>query len=552
MGAVWLARDEVLNRDVAVKDVLLPPELDAEERAIAVERGLREARAAAAISHPNVITVYDVVRADDRPWLVMEYLPARSLEQVLREDGALPPERVAKIGLEILSGLRAAHRVGITHRDVKPSNVLLRADGMVVLTDFGIATAAGDMSLTRSGVLLGAPGYIAPERARGLPAGPEADLWALGATLYAAVEGRPLYDRGSPLATLTAVVTEDPEPAQQAGPLGEVLDGLLRREPTERLSVERTERLLRRAARTAAPAATPDSAVPAAGSPAGNDSASAEPVAAEAGDAAPVEPEPAAAAAEPVAAAAEPAAEAAPSEPWLGQLPPTAVSTGVPASRRPRVAVLAGLVALLLVVAGVVTWLAWPDSGGTGDHASGTRTPSHSPGTPSGVPSSAAPSSPAPSGTGSGGQAAVVPAGFHRFTDSDGASLAIPNGWTTSRDGQLLYIRDPNSGRFLMLDRTDQPKPDPVKDWEQQEVQRKDGWPDYRKIGITRVDYFIDAADWEFTYAGDGGVRVHAVNRGVITSKTQAYGLFWSTTDAQWKSDLRIWQVFTSTFVPGE
>jgi serine/threonine protein kinase len=187
MGRVWRARDEILSRDVAVKEIIPPEELLARERDGIRRRTLREARAAARLSHPNVVRVYDVFEADDRPWIVMEYVPSRSLMEVLAEDGPLSPERAAAIGLGVLAALRAAHRAGVMHRDVKPSNVLLGDDGRVVLTDFGIATVEGDSTVTRTGLVLGSPAYISPERAREGLAGPASDLWSLGATLYAAV-----------------------------------------------------------------------------------------------------------------------------------------------------------------------------------------------------------------------------------------------------------------------------------------------------------------------------------------------------------------------------
>lgn len=181
------------------------------------------------------MTVYDVVDEDDRPWIVMELIEGKSLAEAIREDGVLTPKRAAEVGLAILDVLRLAHREGILHRDVKPSNVLIAEDGRVVLTDFGIAQVEGDPSVTSTGMLVGAPSYISPERARGHKPGPPADLWSLGGLLYASVEGSPPYDKGSAIATLTAVMTEPLDPPKNAGPLEEVIYGLLARDPDQRL-----------------------------------------------------------------------------------------------------------------------------------------------------------------------------------------------------------------------------------------------------------------------------------------------------------------------------
>ncbi|TDD19500.1 serine/threonine protein kinase, partial [Kribbella turkmenica] len=229
MGVVWQARDELLGRTVAVKQILLPPELPDTEREILRRRTLREARSAGRLSHPNVVTVFDVVEEDGRPWIVMEMVDSTTLADAIREYGPLPPGEVARIGLQVLAALQAAHRAGVLHRDVKPSNVLLTGEGRVVLTDFGIATLEGDPSLTTSGALLGSPAFIAPERVQAQGVGTESDLWSLGATMYTAVEGRPPYDRGAALPTLAAAVTEPPDPPRLAGPLWPVLDGLLRK-----------------------------------------------------------------------------------------------------------------------------------------------------------------------------------------------------------------------------------------------------------------------------------------------------------------------------------
>lgn len=242
MGRVWRGYDEVLRRDVAVKEVRPAGWGALEDRA-----GLREARAAARLRHPNVVAVLDVVESD-RTWIVMEYRPARSLHEIVATDGPLPPREVARIGLEILAGLSAAHRAGVIHRDVKPHNVLVGTDGRVALTDFGLAVLDGGGEVTRADLVVGSPQFIAPERARDSVSTVESDLWSFGATLYAAVEGRPPYRRPTVVATLTALATAPPDPPGRAGPLAGTLRGLLDRDPARRPDADRVARRLRRIA----------------------------------------------------------------------------------------------------------------------------------------------------------------------------------------------------------------------------------------------------------------------------------------------------------------
>ncbi|TMR88730.1 serine/threonine-protein kinase, partial [Nonomuraea basaltis] len=243
MGIVWRAHDELLDRTVAVKEVRYAAALG-EEVQLLNRRTMREARAAARFEHPNVIVVHDVIEEDGRPWIVMQLVQSRSLGTVIKQDGPLPPKRVAEIGLAVLDALYRAHEAGVLHRDVKPENVLLADDGRVVLTDFGIATLETETQLTVTG-LAGTPAFIAPERLKGLPARRESDLWSLGATLYTAVEGRSPHERGMALATMHAVLTDEPDPPKNAGPLTNVISGLLAKEPVQRLTYEETARLLR-------------------------------------------------------------------------------------------------------------------------------------------------------------------------------------------------------------------------------------------------------------------------------------------------------------------
>ncbi|MEU7878756.1 serine/threonine-protein kinase [Microbispora bryophytorum] len=245
MGTVWRAYDRSLGREIAVKEIRQDPSLSPRQRQELRERMMREGRMAARVSHPSVATIHDVIVSDGIPWIVMELVEGRSLEQVIDEEGPLPPRLVAEIGYDLLGALRAAHAQDILHRDVKPANVLLTETGRVVLTDFGIAKALGDHALTQTGMVIGSPGYTAPERARGEYTGPESDLWSLGATLYFAVEGRPAYERSTVGETLAALMTEEADPPAQAGPLRQVLDGLLVKDHTARLTPERAAAMLR-------------------------------------------------------------------------------------------------------------------------------------------------------------------------------------------------------------------------------------------------------------------------------------------------------------------
>ncbi|MGW5350566.1 serine/threonine-protein kinase [Streptomyces sp. NPDC004031] len=229
MGTVWAATDELLHRTVAVKELHLA---DGEQRA------LREARGLARIRHPNVVVVYDVVEQDGRPWIVMELVDGRSLAEVLREDGPLPPREAARVGAAVAGALLAAHERGIQHRDVKPANVLLdRTTGRVVLTDFGIARVPGSDTVSETGAFVGSPEYTAPERMDpNQAAGPESDLWSLGALLCAAVEGHSPF-RGESVAEIVhAVAFADIRPPEAVGPLLPVVRGLLERDPARRMA----------------------------------------------------------------------------------------------------------------------------------------------------------------------------------------------------------------------------------------------------------------------------------------------------------------------------
>ncbi|MEV4640051.1 serine/threonine-protein kinase [Actinoplanes sp. NPDC049548] len=503
MGQVWVARDEILDRRVAVKEIVLPADLVAAERDAVHRRMLQEARAAARLSHPNVAQVYDVFEDEGRAWIVMEYVPSRSLERVLREDGPLEPERVAVIGLELLGALEAAHRAGVRHRDVKPANVLLGPDGRVVLTDFGIASIEGDSVITTSSELvLGSPQYMSPERAKDGTAEPASDLWSLGATLYAAVEGRSPYQRPSAIGTLTALAADEPDPPRRAGPLQPVLNGLLRKDPAERTDIAETRRRLRAAA-----AVDPTGPVPAAG----------------------------------------------PAE----------------AARRPGKIVLIAASALLVVLlVGAVVWLVTRPEARTR-----TATPVPSVAATQGRPAPSAPASatsPAPASAAAPAATTRVatsparpttaatgrtlpprPAGWRDYRDRTGFALYVPEGWRRSREGTIVYFRDPATGRVLGIDQTDDPQWNPVADWRGKADYRvsKGDFPGYDEIHIREVRYFRKAADWEFTFDGSSS-RQHVNNRGFVVDADQAYGIYWQTRDADWAATRDDLQLVFDSFRP--
>ncbi|WP_333775957.1 serine/threonine-protein kinase [Streptomyces sp. IBSBF 3136] len=252
MGTVWRAKDETVDREVAVKEPRVPDSLPERERANAYERMRREARAAARLDHPSVVDVYDVAVVDGRPWIVMELVRGRSLGDALQE-GTLDAREAARIGLQVLGALEAAHAAGVLHRDVKPDNVLLGRHDRVVLTDFGIAQIEGETNLTDTGGFVGSPEYIAPERVLGRRPGPASDLWSLGVVLYTATEGVSPFRRSNTPATLQSVLHATPAAPAARGPLAEAVDGLLRKDPAARPDAARVRALLEAAADPPAP-----------------------------------------------------------------------------------------------------------------------------------------------------------------------------------------------------------------------------------------------------------------------------------------------------------
>jgi len=241
MGVVWRAQDQVIGRQVAVKELRLP---DAESAAVFSERALREVRTGGRLNDPAVVTVYDVVTDGGTTFIVMELVEAPSLADLVRQRGPMPAAQAALMGERVLAALQAAHAAGIVHRDVKPANILVAPDGRVKLTDFGIAHAVDDPRLTTSGMIVGSPAFMAPERVEGREAMPASDLWSLGATLFFAVEGSIPFERATTAATLHAIMTEIPYLTRGQGPIAAAILGLLVTNPDARLTAAQAQNLL--------------------------------------------------------------------------------------------------------------------------------------------------------------------------------------------------------------------------------------------------------------------------------------------------------------------
>jgi eukaryotic-like serine/threonine-protein kinase len=489
MGVVWRARDTVLGREVAIKEVQVPAALPDDERARIRGRVMREARVAARLNHAGAVTLHDVVDEDGHPFIVMELVEAPTLTDLVDERGPLPPAEVAAIGLALLDTLEAAHRVGIVHRDVKPGNVMVRADGSTKLADFGIASVQGDPVLTAStGLLAGSPAYMAPEQAEAEfgPVGPATDLWALGATMYFAVEGVPPFDRGSPLATLAAVVYDEPRLVTRAGPLTPVLAGLLTKPPAARPTAPELRRLLRKVA--AGNGNGP------AGRGATEGSAGAAPAAA------PTVPR---LAAEPSAATATDQFQAVPD-----QLPAAEPVAGRPRRRRG----LGALAVLVVLLAGGLGWALlrgewpdWPGRTGTGGPSS-TATP-----------------------------ATVA---WTAYRDRDGAfRLAHPPAWThrQTREGVTEFHDPADPSRFVRVQVSKDTR-DPLDAWEEVERDFKADHTDddYRRIVLQRTLYQERwrAAAWEFTYLLKGR-RTRVYDLAVTTTKHR-YAVQFQADAADW------------------
>ncbi|MEU3468354.1 serine/threonine-protein kinase [Streptomyces sp. NPDC006687] len=588
MGTVWRAEDEVLGRTVAVKELRFSSGVDEDEKRRLITRTLREAKAIARIRNEGAVTVYDVVDEDARPWIVMELIEGLSLAEFVRENGPLSPRRAAEVGLAVLDVLRAAHRQGILHRDVKPSNVLIAASGRVVLTDFGIAQVEGDPSITSTGMLVGAPSYISPERARGYKPGPPADMWSLGGLLYAAVEGVPPYDKGSALATLTAVMTEAVDPPKNAGPaLTEVIYGLLVKDPALRLDEDRARSMLTAVINAPEPAPAPVPPVPAVEETRPISLTKAEAEAEKAAEkAAKKERERrereqrdrarAALKAARKAAAAEAASAAeAPQRP--STVAPASLTDVMP--RRTIALAIAGILVVLAVIGSLIAYAVsgQDDQGGRKNEgkggptpaASAARSPGNSPGnspaasqgsSPSPAPAASGSPDPAASGAGAGGagndpaqnqaqsqgqgaspggSGGGLPAGFTKVTDLNFQfAMVMPEGFhqtgTAGTNSGAIYSR---SGGFprIQVDHTSSPGNDARAAWAEMVPGLAGSSRNYHQIRLEPVEYrgYPTVADLEFERE-EQGMKVRVLDRGFRADAKNGYAIMISCPADQW------------------
>ena len=545
-GEVWLADDTVLGREVAIKRADVPHHLSDPERDRVRRRLEREARAAARLQRPGVVPLFDVRVGEDTVDLVMAFVDAPTLQQLVADRGPLAPQEAARIGLTILSVLEAAHQQGIVHRDVKPSNVLVDDDG-VHITDFGIAALTDDTDLTRTGTTLGSPSYMPPEQATGAPAAPPADLWGLGATLYFALTGRPPFARDRAIATVHAVVHEPHEPVEGAEGLGALIDRLLAKDPDDRPAPDEVRGALE------AVAAAPSAAAPTEVLPS-------DPVPA------PVPVPDALPADEPAPRSApdpEPAADAGRGRRWLavalvgGLLAVIAivVLTSPPPSGAPDQAD-APVAGADPEAAGDATDAApTGDDGGTeagsADEAADPAEPDAAAGD---LPEPTAPPTTGPDGAteddGAGEtRDGSVPEGWQVFEGST-YEVAVPAGWQVREDsGNRVDLVDPDTGAYLRVDWTDEPASDPEADWEAKEPGFADRYPSYERIRLEDVGYRdYPAAMWEYTYTADGQ-DLHAYNLGFVAAE-HGYALNYQTPASAWDDMEPLFDDIRASFEP--
>ncbi|MFK4144317.1 protein kinase [Streptomyces sp. NPDC004065] len=533
MGRVWRAHDEVLHRAVAIKELTAALYVSESEQPVLLARTRAEARAAARINHSAVVTVHDVLEHDGRPWIVMELVEGQSLADAVKERGRVEPAEAARIGLWVLRALRAAHAAGVLHRDVKPGNVLLGQDGRVLLTDFGIAQIEGDTTITRTGEVVGSVDYLAPERVRGHDPGPASDLWALGATLYTAVEGLSPFRRTSPLSTMQAVVDEEPRDPRYAGPLAPVITALLRKDPATRPDASAAEHMLAEAAEGRRPA-TAQAYVPTQRHPGHPDTAG--------------RPGPGTAA----TAQYQPVTTPTTVGPVPGHPAPHGHAGTAAPPRRRGLRTLALVVVLAALIGGgtAVVLQKWdgrgrPDAGASSSASASTSAP--------------ASPTPRPSASGSAEPAGDLPDGWVRVNDPYGFSVALPGAdWKRQESGPALHQVDytPDGGKHFLRIAVDDSPDFPTAHDHQLDLEEQLGrLADYRRVTL-EANTFRDRAGslWEYTWralAKDTpfpGPR-HAIEETYRSREGTEYAIYmsspekdWATTQRQFTSVLQSWR----------
>ncbi|WP_371601052.1 protein kinase [Streptomyces sp. NBC_00564] len=571
MGRVWRAHDEVLHRPVAIKELTAALYVAESDLAPMLARTHAEARAAARINHSAVVTIHDVLEYDSRPWIVMELVEGNSLADEVKERGRVEPAEAARIGLWVLRGLRAAHAAGVLHRDVKPGNVLLSADRRVLLTDFGIAQVEGDTTLTRTGEIVGSVDYLAPERVRGHDPGPASDLWALGATLYTAVEGRSPFRRTSPLSTMQAVVEEEPEPSEYAGPLGPVITALLRKDPAVRPTASEAEQMLAEAAEGRRPSAA-QAFVPTQHVETGVDHSFGGGIAPGHGATTPAHGSttpahgsttPAHGSTTHVPAPDHSASHVSAPHVLAPHVPggtqpqalsyPTPVPAGPRKRRRGRTIALV-VVAAALVGGGGAVVMKYADDWRTG---AGGVTSSEEPGGSGESAGTEEPSAtPSPQASESGQPATgALPEGWARVDDPEGFSLALPKGWERQLDGTQIDYTPDGGEHFVRIAVDDSPDFDNPYlhqvDLEQQLMKLAD----YHRVSMEANTFRdCDGALWDFTWTALAkdtsfpGPR-RAIEQTYLSRDGVEYVIYmsapaadWATTREQFDTVLKGWR----------